>query len=117
MFFVGFITFAIPPSGGEDPLVKKDEAAIAEVTNWIIRQLGEVTEHGRKTAPAISTLLETLNSSLGPPYSDPYDVWATKGKEQKIKRKEIRRLKALYGNWEPIYKWQGEDGDSEATGQ
>lgn len=107
MFFVGCITFAIPPKAGEDPLVKAEETAVGEVKTWIINRLREVTEYGRKTAPTIPTLLETLESSLGPrtrPVDDPYNVWDTK-------RKEIKRLKKLYADWEPIYKWQGEGGD------
>lgn len=110
MFFVSFITFAMPRNAGEDPLIKREEDAVGEVTTWIKSQLAVVTRNGRKTAPTISTLLEPLESSLGPRNrneKDPYSVWD-------IKRKEIDRLKALYVDWEPIYKWQGEGGDSDA---
>ncbi|KAH0537286.1 hypothetical protein FGG08_005911 [Glutinoglossum americanum] len=114
MFFVGFITFAIPKNAEEDPLIKRQEeqdradeaakeAALEEVATWIIQKLGEVTEHGRKTSPTIPTLLDTLESELGPqrPHQDLYNVWDTK-------KKEIHKLRELYADWEPIYKWQGE---------
>jgi hypothetical protein len=105
VFFVVCITFAIPTNTGEDPLVKREEAAVEQVTTWILRQLREATECGKKTAPTISTLLETLESSLGPQTrreDDPNRVWDTK-------KKEIKTLKELYVNWEPICKWQGEE--------
>ena len=102
MFFVGFIAFATPSNASEDPLLMREYAAVEQVTTWIIHTLEHVTEHGRKTAPTMSTLLEPLETSLGLQTSS----------ELKTKREEIKRLKALYADWEPIYKWEGEDGDS-----
>ena len=115
VIFVGFITSAIPANADEDPLARMEQTAVEEVTTWITQHLAEVTQHGRKTAPAIPTLLGTLERSLGSqirrkPQSR--SRWAPYTVED-IKRKEINRLKALYADWEPIYKSPGEDGGSE----
>jgi hypothetical protein len=111
MFFVGCIAFATPLNASEDPLVSREYVAVEQVTTWIIHRLEQVTEHGRKTAPTISALLVPLESSLEPPAAseDPYS-----NPDTKTKIKEINRLKELYANWKPIYKWEGEDGDSGA---
>jgi len=103
MFFIGLIAFATPlNTSHEDPLIEREYAAVAEVTAWITHRLNQVTERGTKTAPTMSALLERLDTSLGP--EDP------KNWDLKIKKKEIKRLEALYADWEPIYKWNG-DGD------
>ncbi len=78
-----------------------------EVNVWIKSHLEQVTEGGVKTAPTVLSLLETLETNLGEQNrsKEPYGVW-------RIKKKEIKRLKALYGDWEPVYKWQGEGYNS-----
>ncbi|KAI9786206.1 MAG: hypothetical protein M1839_007616 [Geoglossum umbratile] len=124
MIFVGFITFAIPSKAAEDPLVRRREdrdraeraaredrdraeraareAAMEEVRTWIIDKLKEATENGRRTAPTISTLLDTLRSELDlhRPDPDPFDTCG-------IKTREVDRLRALYVGWEPVYRWRG----------
>lgn len=111
VLFVGYITFAIPAKGAEDPLAKREEIARGEVKALVIRQLAAVTEHGRKTAPTIQILLEALekevplcNTKSKVPFEGPFTA-------NHMKRVEIDRLKALYGDWEPIYKLPTEDGD------
>ena len=117
MFIVMFMVFAMPDKGSRDPRLEMENAAVEEVTMWIIQKLDEVTEHGRKTAPTMSTLLKPLESSINaeingnssiryPSIAPPRDP------KIKIKIKEIRRLKALYADWDPIYKWGGVDDDS-----
>ena len=98
VLFVGYITFAIPKNGAEDPLAQREEIARGEVKALVMRQLAAVTEHGRKTAPTIPILLEALE--MEEPLTSNH-----------MKRVEIDRLKALYVDWEPIYKLPGEDGD------
>jgi len=110
MFFVGFIAFATPQNSSEDPLVKTEYAAVEEVTTWIIQKLERATEHGRKTAPTMSALLQPLESILELQISNSGSC----PPDAKIKRKEVNRLKALYADWQPIYKWEGEDADSGA---
>lgn len=107
MVFAAYAVFIVPPSTSEDALLKKEEAAVEEVAAWVVTQLEEVTEGGKRTAPSISTLLNTLESSLGPRGNswNPDDT-------SEMKRKEIGRLKAVYADWEPIYKWQEESGNS-----
>jgi hypothetical protein len=115
--FVICIAGAIPSKTAEDPLVKEKEArdqakqtaqttALEEVNNYVMAQLIEITENGKKTAPTISSILNTLESQLHAPQNprvdDPYDIYATK-------MKEINALREYYAEWEPIYKWQGPD--------
>jgi hypothetical protein len=109
MFFVGCIAFATPPNASEDPLISREYVAVEQVTTWIIHRLEQVTQHGRKTAPTISTLLEPLERSLEPQAASEEDPYSNP--DTKTTRKEINRLKALYADWKPIYKWEGEDGD------
>ena len=80
------------------------EGAISEITSWIVKQLEAETEGGKKTSPTMLVLLETLENTLGSkkPKTDHFGLWKTK-------KDEIQRLKLQYGEWEPIYKWQGEE--------
>lgn len=108
VLFVGYITFAIPVKGAEDPLAKREEIAREEVKTLIIERLAAVTQHGRKIAPTIPTLLEALEKTV------PLRYASSKGPPEgpltpnNMKRIEIDRLKAFYVDWEPIYKWPGE---------
>jgi len=105
--FAAYAIFMVPPNTSEDALLKKEETAVEEVAAWVVTQLEEVTESGKRTAPSISTLLDTLESSLGPRSNS----WNPDDSSD-MKREEIGRLKAVYANWEPIYKWQEESGNS-----
>lgn len=114
MFFVGFIAFATPKNASEDPLIKSEYDAVQEVTTWIIQRLEQVTEHGKKTAPTMSVLLEPLEADIGPPPTSQSGI--VRNPDTEIKRTEIKRLKALYADWEPIYKWEGVEGNSGVGG-
>lgn len=67
-----------------------------------------VTEQGRKTAPTIPTLLETLEKANL--LSDARSKGPAEGplNAENMKRIEVDRLKALYVDWEPIFKWRKE---------
>jgi hypothetical protein len=113
LFFVSSIAFAVPESASGDPLVDKEIAAVDEVTRWVIQKLEEVTEYGRKTAPTMSDLLQPLEDSIESRINDSSYRVPRPDPKLEMKRKEVARLKALYADWTPIYKWGGEDGDSE----
>lgn len=109
VFFAGFIIAALPGNAARDPLVLAEQTAVEEVTAWVRNKLAEVTHDGRRTAPNIPALLETLESSLEPlnHHEDlPNNVI-------NMKRKEIARLKALYADWEPINKQSDSRGEQE----
>lgn len=108
MLFVGCITFAIPVKGAEDPLAKREEIAREEVKTLIIEQLAAVTQHGRKIAPTIPTLLEALEKAVPLRYASSKAPPEGPSTANIMKRIEIDRLKALYVDWEPIYKGPGE---------
>lgn len=88
-----------------------------EVNSWILNELEKITDYGRKTAPTIPTLLDTLeNTLMRPTRSNSLDIYCgprppdNRCNISDTKRKEIQRLGTLYAEWKPIYKWQGEHG-------
>ena len=105
--FAAYAIRIVPPNTSEDALLEKEKTAVKEVAAWVVTRLEEVTEGGKRTAPSISTLLDTLESSLGPRSNS----WNPEDSSD-MKREEIGRLKAIYANWEPIYKWQEGSGNS-----
>ena len=109
MAFAVLAIFIVPPNASEDPLLKQEETAVEKVVTWVVSRLEEETEGGKKTASSISSLLDTLESSLGP-RSDGWDP----DNSSDMERREVGRLRAEYADWEPIYKWQEKSGNSEA---
>lgn len=114
MFFVGCITFAIPAKSYDDDLLARREVIAREgVKTLVMQKLAVVTQHGGKTAPTIPAILEDLERvgplrcASKPPPEGPITA-------NQMKRAEIDRLKAVYVDWEPIYKWPGKDGGSGA---
>jgi hypothetical protein len=109
VLFCFFIMMGAVPENSiaRDPIVERQEVAIRQVNDWIKAHLESVTEGGEKTAPTISALLETLEARLAADNLDPQDQVV-----YDIKMKEVSRLKALYTNWEPVYKWQEEKENS-----
>jgi len=107
--FIIFITFAVPKRGGGDPLIEKEKAAVQEAKTWVIQRLDEMTEHGRKTAPTISTLFHILEEQL----QEQNDQSQDDSDSSYMKLMEIKRLRKFYAGWEPIYKWQEEAYKSE----
>lgn len=109
--FAFCIFFAIPTKWQPDHLSAVKEAedqcriiaqnrAREEVRDWVLAKLKEVSENGKKTAPTMSKLLEKLEEELMA-FDDSEDQY----KVLETKKLEIRELRGLYKDWEPIYKW------------
>ncbi|KAH6665781.1 hypothetical protein B0J14DRAFT_605885 [Halenospora varia] len=109
--FAFCIIFAIPTKWQPDHLSAVKEAedqcriiaqnrAREEVRDWVLAKLKEVSENGKKTAPTMSKLLEKLEEELMA-----FDNSEDQYKVLETKKLEIRELRGLYKDWEPIYKW------------
>lgn len=104
------LAFAVPITRGDDPLVTKDDDAVQEVKSLVTQKLQEMTEHGTKTAPTISELLDSVEVKLKSHQNSDGDL-----EDQKMKLMEVGRLKGLYADWEPVYKWQGGNSEGRTT--
>ncbi len=114
------LCFAVLPINRLDPLESEDRIAREEVMAWLNDHIISSSENGKKTAPTIVSLLETLEGILKPPTESrstrsTTSTGSTSDRASiinRIKIDEIKRLKELYKDWEPIYKWQGEPYNS-----
>ena len=102
------IACALPGNAPEshDPLVAQEEDEIDRLTNSILQRLNEITENGRKTAPAMDSFLKTFEKY---PEGTNYPAQMI----QLTKLDEVRRLMYKYRKWTPIYKWEGPRSESE----
>ncbi|KAF2473743.1 uncharacterized protein BDR25DRAFT_124749 [Lindgomyces ingoldianus] len=91
--FAATILKAIPCGEDVDPLVQEETEAINFVRDFVLRRINELTDHEKKTAPQITTILDEVEQ-------------AQQGFQVK---NEVKRLRAIYKGWEPIYKWNGPD--------
>ena len=111
LFCFSIMIGAVPrKSLAADPLLMRNQIAVQEVSEWISSYLEQVTEGGEKTAPSVLTFLDDLEESL---LSDTRNSTEDPRGLNEVKIEEVKRLKALYGDWEPVYKWQGETSNPE----
>ena len=106
--FVVPILFCWPSKTKDDPLaVQKEEAkqakkdaqvasdtAVEEYRGSLMHKLDEITESGKKTAPTVFAFLQDMESEL-----------VANDIHSAVKKEELERLKVLYEEWEPIFKF------------
>lgn len=100
-----FATLSVPRSKIEDPLMQKDKEVAQDVKRLIEEKLGEMTDQGTKTAPPFPQLLDAVVEILEIPANRAADPQSLE-----MKLMEIRRLRALYSQCDPVYKWHPSDG-------
>ena len=102
------IACALPGNAPEshDPLVAQEGDEIDRLTNSILQRLNEITENGRKTAPAMDSFLKAFEKY-------PEGINYPAQMIQLTKLDEVRRLMYKYRKWTPIYKWEGPRSESE----
>ena len=110
LILVFFILWALPKKGVEDPFLEKEKIAMQEVSDWVIAKLSAVTEDGKKTAPKIDELFDSLKKDLKRTLKQ--DDTQVDSRLIKMKLREVKSLRKIYSGWQPIYKWQGEDYNS-----
>jgi hypothetical protein len=94
----------LAPFPGIDPILKEDREAKEQVTALIATRYAAVTENGKNTAPPILELLEPIEIMIT---AEKKDLSKAKLRENMFKLTEMERIKKHYGDWVPIYKWQG----------
>lgn len=110
IFFLCHVPFSIPPKTRTEPLVEKEReftekkaAAQLEaadgVSTWLVQEMAKAAESGTRTAPTVSALLTRLEDQLES-QNEEDDEYKTLG----VKKEEIKRLRDLYADWEPIFR-------------
>ncbi|ORY17007.1 hypothetical protein BCR34DRAFT_584064 [Clohesyomyces aquaticus] len=94
--FAVFAVFSIPSSKATDPLLLEEINAINLVKNSVLDTLAGYTENETKTAPDLSIIFDVVEAAQS---------------EDEVKR-ELKRVRKLYKDWTPVYKWSGENGDT-----
>jgi len=101
-----FLGSAIPKNTPEDPLVTQQHHLLYSLKESILQQLQTATGNGIRTAPPMLSFLKTFDTKvagLSPSEREP----------ALLRNEELRRLKYMYGKWEPIQKWQGPTPEAE----
>jgi hypothetical protein len=95
--FIALVAFTTRPDNPDeaDPLALKEEAAVQQARDFLIDRLDFRTRGRLLTAPKFGVLLDDLRNHA--PLKSPE------------MEREIKRLEAEYGDWEPVYKWQAPD--------
>jgi len=114
--FVAFMAIATPSNSKDDTLVSMKDGVEEETRTWIVQTLSEMTQNGTKTAPAFTSLLDTLKTEtesdgnflgrFNPPPPPGRDLFIRQ-EMAKMKLSYIAKLRARFADWEPINRWQG----------